>query len=93
MILRERLRQLRWNALKLQHLDRAIEVDEPELGIVPALLSAQGLALDVGANAGLYCRAFSKAGARVIAFEPLPERLRPIFARFPICELAWRLNS
>lgn len=45
---------------------------EKELPIVCELLTADCVAIDVGANNGLYTYALSRLGARVEAFEPVP---------------------
>lgn len=45
---------------------------EPELAILPALCSAGGLSVDVGANIGLYSCHLARLSGSVVAFEPLP---------------------
>ncbi len=45
---------------------------ETELGLLPALVARGSLALDVGANLGIYAYALAKWAARVEAFEPNP---------------------
>jgi FkbM family methyltransferase len=46
---------------------------EPELLILQHLVSARGLAIDVGANMGIWSYKLSKLFAGVEAFEPIPE--------------------
>lgn len=45
---------------------------EAELAWLPQLVESGVLALDIGANAGVYAWALHRHGARVIAFEPNP---------------------
>lgn len=45
---------------------------EPETALLPWLVQPDDLAVDVGAHHGVYCRALTKLGARVEAFEPNP---------------------
>jgi FkbM family methyltransferase len=46
---------------------------EPEVRFVARLVTPERFAIDVGANFGVYTAAMVKAGAKVIAFEPLKE--------------------
>jgi FkbM family methyltransferase len=46
---------------------------EPEIHYVARLVTPELLAVDVGANYGVYTAAMLKAGAKVVAFEPLKE--------------------
>jgi FkbM family methyltransferase len=46
---------------------------EPELRLIPKLVTPELVAVDVGANFGIYTYALLTAGARVVAFEPLAE--------------------
>jgi FkbM family methyltransferase len=45
---------------------------ERELTLVPRYLSPQAVAVDVGANVGLYAAVMARHSARVLAFEPHP---------------------
>jgi FkbM family methyltransferase len=45
---------------------------ERELRLVPGLLAADRVAIDVGANVGLYAAVLARRSARVLAFEPHP---------------------
>ena len=45
---------------------------EPELALLPALCSREGLSVDIGANIGLYSFHLLNLSGSVIAFEPLP---------------------
>ena len=51
---------------------------EAELDVLPALVRAGDLALDVGANVGLFALALARLGARVIAFEPNPSMVNAV---------------
>ena len=53
---------------------------EPELGLLPALVARHRVALDVGANKGVYTHALLRLAAAVHAFEPNPE-LAPWLSR------------
>lgn len=60
----------------LRQLRRMTDADEPELRVVRRLVREGDVALDVGANVGLYTRALSERvgpGGRVLAVEPIPE--------------------
>lgn len=46
---------------------------EPELGLLPLLSSSNALAVDAGANKGVYLYHLSRHFQRVVAFEPLPQ--------------------
>ena len=66
-------------------LRRALARDderEVELRVLPALVDPARIAVDVGANVGLYTGALLPLCARVIAFEPHP-RLARILRAFP----------
>ncbi len=45
---------------------------ERELTVMPGYLSAEAVAVDVGANVGLYTTVMGRHAARVLAFEPHP---------------------
>jgi FkbM family methyltransferase len=45
---------------------------EPEIALLPALCTRDGVSLDIGANIGLYSNALLAVSGRCIAFEPLP---------------------
>lgn len=45
---------------------------EPEIALLPLLPSSNGLAIDVGANKGVYLYHLCRRFQRVVAFEPLP---------------------
>lgn len=51
---------------------------EPEVELVRHWLSPEALLVDVGANTGVYSRAATDRGARVVAFEPLAELARDL---------------
>jgi FkbM family methyltransferase len=56
---------------------------EPELWLVPQLLSEGGMAIDVGANAGVYSTQLGRYAAVVHAFEPNPICLRQLARVLP----------
>ena len=56
---------------------------EPELWLVPRLLSEGGMAIDVGANAGTYSTQFARYASIVHAFEPNPICLRQLSRILP----------
>jgi len=67
----------------LEAFDRAAPGrGEPELMLVDRLCGPGGVALDVGANHGDYCRRMLQAGARVIAVEPNPAMAAVLRHRF-----------
>lgn len=49
---------------------------EPEIKLLPHLAKPSGLAIDVGANKGVYLTHMSRHFGRVVAFEPNPELAR-----------------
>jgi FkbM family methyltransferase len=53
---------------------------EPELRAAVRVTRPGSTAIDVGANYGVYTYALARAGARVEAFEPIPECLRVLTA-------------
>jgi FkbM family methyltransferase len=56
---------------------------EPELWLVPKLLSFDGVAVDVGANAGIWSLQFARFTRHVHAFEPNPICLRQLSRTLP----------
>jgi FkbM family methyltransferase len=46
---------------------------ERELAVIPQYLSPDAVAVDVGANVGLYTAVMARRAARVLAFEPHPD--------------------
>ena len=70
--LQQRLRKRHY----LNKLRGAVISDEPELGVVPALVGEGDVVIDIGANFGLFTRFLSEAvgpRGRVISFEPTPD--------------------
>jgi FkbM family methyltransferase len=57
-----------------------IRSGEPELALLPRLFAGGGIAVDAGANQGLFAFALSRVANRVVAFEPNPDYAR--FARW-----------
>lgn len=55
------------------HGQRIVGGLEPEMRLLPKLVKRGGIALDIGANRGVYAYALSKIAAAVHCFEPLIE--------------------
>ncbi len=77
----DRLKLLVPSAIYYRHKIRVeAGAGEPELAVLGTLLRpGDGMAIDVGANRGIYSYALSKLCSRVLAFEPNPDLAR--FAR------------
>lgn len=56
---------------------------DPELELVPALLDADRIGVDVGANAGFWTQAMALRAGRVVAIEPIPELAGALARRVP----------
>jgi len=56
---------------------------EKELTLLPALVDPDRLALDIGANRGVWTHIMAKQGARVVAFEPNPKMFAILKAALP----------
>jgi len=70
--------------LYIRHLVRKnLRKGEPELRLLPELVSRQGIAVDVGANKGVYTALLSKLVRRVVAFEPNPKIYRILKRALP----------
>jgi FkbM family methyltransferase len=67
---------------------------EPELAVFSDFVRRGDVAIDVGANVGLYSLAFLRRGANVVAIEPLARnvldlnRLSARFGRLTVCQAA-----
>ncbi len=57
---------------------------EREIGLLPLLSSSDALAVDAGANKGVYLYHLSRHFQRVVAFEPLPEMSAFLKAAAPL---------
>ena len=69
----DRLKLLLPGRLYYRHkIAKLLHAGEPELGILPDLVPAGCVALDVGANRGCYSYALAQIAKRVEAFEPHP---------------------
>jgi FkbM family methyltransferase len=75
--MRENIRDLlgSWYTPRLRHVKRQLEIKylnkgEPEIALLPKILSKTEISLDVGANIGDYLDTFASNSRRVIAFEP-----------------------
>ena len=69
-----------------RHLSRLLrphqrQAFEDDVQMYRALMPADALAFDIGANIGEKSEALIEAGARVVAFEPNPDVLPELFAR------------
>src|SRR5688572_1283849 len=58
---------------------------EPEMWLVPSLISRKGVALDVGANAGHWSLQLARYSRHVHAFEPNPICLSRLVRLLPSC--------
>jgi FkbM family methyltransferase len=81
-----------WKSLTFGHIDRTPlaalsqnRLFEPELKLLPLLVSGAGFAFDVGANRGEYTYVFEKTvgAARTYAIEPLPQLCSQLRRLFP----------
>jgi FkbM family methyltransferase len=62
---------------------RALRKGEPELGLLPSLVEPGKIAVDVGANKGIYTYHLAKLAKRVEAFEPNPKIFRVLKRGLP----------
>lgn len=62
---------------------RALKKGEPELHLLPFLAAANKMAVDVGANKGIYTYFLAKQATRVEAFEPNPKIFRVLARALP----------
>src|SRR6266702_6334568 len=67
-----------------QRIAQEARTGEPELAVLAELVPRGGIAVDVGANVGLFAYALADIADRVVAFEPNPDYA--FFAR-------WRLRG
>lgn len=65
---------------------------ETELLFVRALLRADDLVIDVGANLGVYTIVSGSVGARVVAFEPNPDAQASLLANIDLNRLTERVQ-
>jgi len=57
-------------------LRKELRRGEPEIHLIPFLADTDKLALDIGANKGVWSYALSRLGCNVVAFEPNPKMFR-----------------
>lgn len=62
---------------------RELRRGEPELRLAPFLVDPDRLALDIGANRGIWTAVAARRARRVIAFEPNPKLYRVLAAALP----------
>lgn len=62
----------RWRLHIRYRIQRATGGLEPEMAVLDQLLVAGGVALDIGANHGIYAYALARIASTVHCFEPLP---------------------
>lgn len=67
-----------WRLPLRYHGQRLVGGLEPEMGALPELVRADGMALDIGANHGIYAYALASLANAVHCFEPLAECCRYI---------------
>ena len=75
-----RMLPLRWQPPARYAYERAMGMLEREMPLAVAALKPGDTVVDVGANVGIYTYAFSRTGARVVAFEPQAEWARVLGA-------------
>jgi len=94
--LREKLR-LSWIRLHAPSYWRYYEwkrgLAEPELALLPALCSREGISVDVGANIGLYSFHLLNLSKSVMAFEPLPPMARVLRSAYRTAGARYRLEQ
>jgi FkbM family methyltransferase len=90
----------RWTSIGFRHIDRTplgalskSKLFEPELKLLPLLVTKPGFVFDVGANIGEYTYVLGKAVGpeNVYAIEPLPRlcsRLRTLFPKAHVLKMA-----
>lgn len=69
----ERAVPARWRLALRYQVQRITGGLEPEMRVLDRLLASGGVAVDIGANAGIYAHALARHAAAVHAFEPLQE--------------------
>jgi FkbM family methyltransferase len=80
---------LKYNPLVVRHYQRLKALrhrrrgGEPELRLLPFLVDPERVALDVGANKGIYASLLAGLARRVVAFEPNPYVFGAIKGAFP----------
>ena len=70
---------------------RAMKSGEPELRLLPDLVDRQKIAVDVGANKGIYTYFLARIAKRVEAFEPNPKIYRILARGLPANAVAHRV--
>jgi FkbM family methyltransferase len=90
----------RWTSIGFRHIDRTplralskSKLFEPELKLLPLIVTKPGFVFDVGANIGEYTYVLGKAVGpeNVYAIEPLPQlcsRLRTLFPKAHVLKMA-----
>jgi FkbM family methyltransferase len=76
----ERLIPMSWRLPVRYMAQRALGALEPEIAILPQIVRPDRIAVDVGANMGVYTRALSRLAVHVHAFEPQPGCAAPLAA-------------
>ena len=71
----------RWELARI--VRRELKKGEPELRLVPFLALPDRLALDIGANRGIWTHVLAPRVGQVIAFEPNPKMFRILSAALP----------
>ena len=71
----------RWELARI--VRRELKKGEPELRLVPFLAQPDRIALDIGANRGIWTHVLSRHVPKVIAFEPNPKMYRILAAALP----------
>jgi len=83
--LEERLKRAlipqRWELARI--VRRELKKGEPELRLVPFLAPAGMLALDIGANRGIWTHVLSRHGVKTLALEPNPKMFQVLNSALP----------
>lgn len=64
-------------------VNRELRKGEPELGLVPYLIDPERIALDIGANRGIWTHVMSRYACTVRAYEPNPKMFKILAAALP----------
>jgi FkbM family methyltransferase len=76
----ERLIPMSWRLPVRYMAQRALGALEPEIAVLPKIVPPDRIAVDIGANMGVYTKALSGLARHVHAFEPQPACSTPLAA-------------
>jgi FkbM family methyltransferase len=84
-IQKQRLKELAEKLFPQATYDRRYRIwlkTEPELQLLSAICPADAIAIDIGANEGFFSEHLLRISRKVVAFEPLPQMLTRLRARY-----------